>query len=94
MFKKRPLVLTMLKNSFTVLPRHGQNCSLLYLYSHFLVLLTDELSRRTSERIVGSSAVVYMGVQNGSPAFPSQSLIYTDLTNGADERQSQCFSCI
>lgn len=71
-----------------------RNCSLLYLYSVILVLLTDELSTRTSEGMVGPSAAVYMGVQNGNPAFPSQSLIYTDLTNDADERQSQCFSYI
>lgn len=36
----------------------------------------------------------YMGVQNGNPAFPSQSLICSSLTNDADERQSQCFSYI
>lgn len=71
-----------------------KNCSLLYLYSHILELLTDELSRRTSEGMVGPSAAVCMGVQNANPAFPSQSLIYTDLTNDADERQSQCFSYI
>lgn len=63
-----------------------KNCSLLYLCWNILVLLTDELSRDTSEGVVGPSAGVYMGVQNGNPAFPSRSLIYTNLTNDADER--------
>lgn len=63
-----------------------KNCSLLYLYWDILVLLTDELSRHTSEGMVGPGAAVYMEVQNGNPAFPSQSLIYTNLTNDADER--------
>lgn len=45
-----------------------------------------------SERMVGPGAVAYMGVRNGRPTFPSQSLIYTALTNDADERQGRCSS--
>ena len=52
----RRLFLTMLRKSFTVLPRHGQNCFVLSLYSYFSALLIDEWSRLHSERIVAPSA--------------------------------------
>lgn len=38
------------------------------------MLLTDELSRCRSEGMVGPSAAVYMGVQNGNAAFPKLNL--------------------